>query len=117
MESEISPKHDEFGGEPQGSGTACEGDLDGNGIDEACELDDVCEDCDPGDHWVDQCAAGSDDMSSGALVGIDLDLDCQADVSMVLSGAVKIVENSVRHSCPSASQRSAKVAIQVSSSR
>ncbi|MFQ6092289.1 MAG: hypothetical protein ACE5OR_06345, partial [bacterium] len=79
-----------LGGTPQGPGTQCLGDLDGNGKDDACEPDSSCEDCGPGPHWVDQCPAGMDHMPSGALVGIDLDGDCLPDRSLVLSGPVSV---------------------------
>jgi hypothetical protein len=76
------------GGLPKGPGSQCEGDADGNGIDDGCESREPCEDCGPGDYWIGQepCEAGVDYMPSGALVGIDLDLDCFPDLSFVLSG-------------------------------
>ncbi len=44
-----------------------------------------CEACGPGAHWVDACAAGQDTIPwHGAVVGIDLDLDCEADTSLIL---------------------------------
>ncbi len=45
-----------------------------------------CQDCGPGDHWVDNCPAGDDTMETGAVVGIDLNLDCLPDTSLRLSG-------------------------------
>lgn len=45
----------------------------------------LCSQCGPGDHWVDDCPAGSDLISKqGAVVGIDTDLDCVVDMSLVL---------------------------------
>jgi hypothetical protein len=49
-----------------------------------------CTACEAGPHWTDQCAAGQDDIPSGAAVGIDLDLDCEADVILVLSGSAMV---------------------------
>ena len=44
-----------------------------------------CEACGPGPHWVDNCPGGVDVIEDqGAVVGIDLDLDCAEDVSMAL---------------------------------
>ncbi|MHC4696678.1 MAG: hypothetical protein ACYTFA_08055 [Planctomycetota bacterium] len=44
-----------------------------------------CSACGPGEHWIDTCGAGQDTISdNGALVGIDTDLDCQADPGMSL---------------------------------
>jgi hypothetical protein len=47
-----------------------------------------CSQCGPGDHWVDQCSLlvpGQDQIANtGALAGIDLDLDCVADMNLVL---------------------------------
>ena len=77
------------GGWPQGPGSACLGDGNGNGIDDTCE-DEPCEDGGPGPHWVDNTPAGLDQVPSGALVGIDTDLDCIADTSLVLFGPVTI---------------------------
>ena len=77
-------------GVPLGPRTRCEGDADFNRIDDACEPDDQCEDCGPGEHWIDQCPGGNDNMSTGAKIGIDLNLDCEPDVSMVLSGPVSV---------------------------
>ena len=68
------------GGIPQGPDTVCTAEL--------CEPDDACEDCGPWPHWVDQCAGGMDHMDTGALVGIDIDLDCRADTSLVMHGPV-----------------------------
>jgi hypothetical protein len=50
--------------------------------------DTPCSQCGPGAHWVDDCAAGQDQIANhGAVVGIDLDLDpnCTEDVSLVLT--------------------------------
>ncbi len=50
------------------------------------------QECGPGEHWVDHCPAGTDEVDdSGAVVGIDTDLDCVADVSLVLYGPTEIV--------------------------
>ncbi|MBI4719316.1 MAG: hypothetical protein HY763_16085 [Planctomycetes bacterium] len=78
------------GGTRLGPGSNCKGDHNNNGRDDACEADPPCADCGPGPHWVDQCAPGSDNMPTGALVGIDFDLDCIADVSLVLSGPATV---------------------------
>ncbi len=44
-----------------------------------------CSQCGPGPHWVDTCPAGIDEIANqGAEVGIDLDLDCVADVNLIL---------------------------------
>jgi hypothetical protein len=86
----------EAGGAPKGAGTACEGDNDQNGVDDACEFDDPCEDCGPDPHWVDQCPGGIDHMPSSALVGIDLDLDCAPDRSFRLSGPVSVRRSNPR---------------------
>lgn len=48
-------------------------------------------DCGPGPHWIDTCPAGLDVFpNSGALVGIDLDLDTIEDFSVVLFGPTVI---------------------------
>ena len=80
-----------MGGEAKGSGSTCAGDLDGDGLDDTCYESD-CADCGPGAHWVDTCPAGVDQMPSSALIGIDtdLDVDCTADISMVMSGPATI---------------------------
>jgi hypothetical protein len=44
-----------------------------------------CSQCGPGPHWVDICGAGQDQIANqGAVVGIDMDLDCVEDISLVL---------------------------------
>ena len=44
-----------------------------------------CESCGPGEHWVDGCPGGEDLIDDqGAVIGIDLDLDCAEDASMAL---------------------------------
>jgi len=44
-----------------------------------------CTQCGPGLHWIDGCAAGQDLIANqSAVVGIDNDLDCIADVSLIL---------------------------------
>ena len=80
----------ERGGIALGEGTRCEGDLDGNGVDEACELDAPCDDCGPGEHWIDSCPGGNDNMPSAAIIGLDLNFDCEVDLSLVLFGPVSI---------------------------
>ena len=46
----------------------------------------ACSECGPGAHWIDGCAAGSDEIATQqAVVGIDLDLDCVEDTSFVLN--------------------------------
>ena len=80
----------QMSGVPQGPGTHCLGDHDGDGIDDACQFEPPCEDCGPGARWIDQCAAGYDHMVTGALIGIDLGGDCVADTSLILNGPVHI---------------------------
>ena len=47
--------------------------------------------CGPGSHWVDGCPAGVDNWGwTGALVGIDTDLDCWRDMNLVLGGPVQV---------------------------
>jgi hypothetical protein len=47
--------------------------------------------CGPGAHFVDTCPAGSDIIAnSGAVVGIDTTLNCDPNVSLVLSGPTTI---------------------------
>ena len=50
----------------------------------------LAQDCGPGPHWVDTCPAGTDESDSGALVGIDLNMDCGEDMSLILSGPTLI---------------------------
>ncbi|MGB2984943.1 MAG: hypothetical protein WBE26_03590, partial [Phycisphaerae bacterium] len=80
----------EYLGVSMGLGSVCLGDQNDNGIDDACEEHKPCEHCGPGDHWVDECKAGGDNMPSGALVGIDFSGDCVADLNAVLAGPVII---------------------------
>ncbi len=77
-------------GTPLGPDTKCLGDADGNQVDDACEDNTQCDECGPGAHWIDTCQPGQDTVPSGAKIGIDLDLDCVADVSLVLGGPVSI---------------------------
>ena len=84
-----------IGGISQGPGSACEGDANGNNIDDACE-DDPCEDCGPGYHWVDNCPGGFDNMPTGAILGIDTGDDCVADTNLVLHGPVYIARSNPR---------------------
>lgn len=47
--------------------------------------------CGPGSHWIDQCPAGIDELpDTTAFLGLDTDLDCQADTSVHLSGAAVV---------------------------
>ncbi|UCE19653.1 MAG: hypothetical protein JSV84_04720, partial [Gemmatimonadota bacterium] len=61
-------------------------------IDVYLGCEEPCDDCGPGSHWIDVCAAGTDFMGSGALVTIDLDLDpfCEPDAILELSGPVVV---------------------------
>ena len=77
-------------GAPRGPGTACQGDANRNGIDDACEFDTKCEHCGPGFHWIDTCAAGHDRLPSGAVLGIDLTGDCQVDTNLVMFGPAEV---------------------------
>jgi len=49
-----------------------------------------CAFCGPGPHFIDTCAGGDDALPSSALVGIDTNLDCVADTSLVMFGPVKV---------------------------
>ena len=57
-----------------------------------------CSACGPGDHWIDTCQTGQDQIAdNGALIGIDTTLDCQADTSLVMmscSGSPLIITRS-----------------------
>jgi hypothetical protein len=77
-------------GVPQGHDSRCLGDGNENGLDDLCELDKPCEDCGPGPHWVDQCPGGMDIMSSGAVLGVDLNDDCVADQNIVIFGNANV---------------------------
>lgn len=47
--------------------------------------------CGPGDHWIDGCGAGVDNMdNTGALIGLDLDGDCVVDDNIIFFGDVSI---------------------------
>jgi hypothetical protein len=81
------------GGVPRGPNSQCLGDANDNGIDDACEPEHPCEGCGGFPHWIDQCPGGFDDMPTGALVGIDLGGDCEADVSAVLNGPAHIARS------------------------
>ena len=87
----------ESGGVPLGAGSVCEGDGNGNGIDDACE-NEQCDECGPGDHWIDDgpCEAGTDTLPSGAVVGIDVNLDCEPDINMRLHGPTVVVRSGPR---------------------
>ncbi|UCF33141.1 MAG: IPTL-CTERM sorting domain-containing protein [Phycisphaerales bacterium] len=60
--------------------------------------------CGPGAHWIDQCAAGVDNWAvDGAIVGIDMDGDCKADVSLVMgAGGAPLIVNRLAPSDDSA---------------
>lgn len=46
---------------------------------------DPCTQCGPGPHWVDGCDSGQDVIENQrAVIGIDINLDCEEDVSLVL---------------------------------
>ncbi|UCG33974.1 MAG: hypothetical protein JSU68_04920 [Phycisphaerales bacterium] len=66
-----------------GAGTLCDVGV--------CDEDLECEDCGPGAHWIDTCVAGSDNITSEALVGIDRTLDCVADQNLVMRGPVTVL--------------------------
>ncbi|MBM3223452.1 MAG: PEP-CTERM sorting domain-containing protein [Candidatus Tectomicrobia bacterium] len=46
--------------------------------------------CGPGAHWVDGCTSGNDSFPSVATLGLDLNLDNIADMSVVLAGPTTI---------------------------
>lgn len=47
--------------------------------------------CGPWPHWIDQCAAGVDTMPTRALVGVDLNNDCDdVELNLILSGPVTV---------------------------
>jgi hypothetical protein len=48
-------------------------------------------DCGPGEFWIDMCPPGIDFLRTEALVGLDLDLDNIADVSLIMGGPTNIV--------------------------
>ncbi|GAG02210.1 unnamed protein product, partial [marine sediment metagenome] len=70
---------------PQGYGTDC----DPNRC-ELKELDEPCEDCGPGDHWVDTCFEGYDRMPTAALAAVDTNGDCYPETNLILSGPATI---------------------------
>ena len=78
-----------------GPGTVCRGDADGDGIDDACFAP-PCSECGPGQHFIHipaDCPAGGfgqDTLPSGAVLGIDTNDDCVADVNAVMGGPVTI---------------------------
>ncbi|MCP4250851.1 MAG: hypothetical protein GY778_27755, partial [bacterium] len=52
-----------------------------------CPMPGPCTECGPGDHWIDTCSAGADEIADqAAKVGVDTDLDpnCVADTSMIM---------------------------------
>jgi len=84
------------GGTPLPAGTACQGDLNGDGIDDACFAP-PCAECGPGQHWIDNPScppggSGSDTLPSGAVLGIDTNLDCVADRNVVAGGPITIAK-------------------------
>ncbi|MEE9293718.1 MAG: nidogen-like domain-containing protein [Phycisphaerae bacterium] len=88
-------------GAPRGPGSACQGDGDGNGIDDACEFDTKCQHCGPGPHWIDTCPAGHDRLPSGAVVGVDRDGDCIVDMNLVMFGPAEVARGAGSpHSIP-----------------
>ncbi len=90
VDTDPSSCVEQFDGLPLGQGTLCEGDSDNDNVDDACQQDEPCEDCGPGDHWIDECAAGLDNLATGALVGLDTDFDCQMDTNLILHGPALI---------------------------
>ena len=46
--------------------------------------------CGPGPHWIDGCGPGTDIFGSGAIVDIDITLDCVADLQLILNGPVTV---------------------------
>jgi hypothetical protein len=57
------------------------------------ECKEKCCQCPPGPHWVDNCGPGEDRLKSGALVGIDKNLDCVTDTALVMAGPVNVVKS------------------------
>lgn len=52
----------------------------------AVGLHEPCEKCPPGAHWIDNCGPGQDQIpDQGGIVEIDLDLNCQTDLTIVLN--------------------------------
>ena len=50
--------------------------------------------CGPGQHWVDTCPAGDDDMPrTRAIISIDLTGNCVVDATLILDGPAKIHRN------------------------
>ncbi|MBI3834417.1 MAG: hypothetical protein HY287_08830 [Planctomycetes bacterium] len=77
---------------------ACQGDTNGDGIDEACYAG-PCSECPGGQHWISSgnppCPPGGfgqDTLPTGALVGIDLDGDGIPDVSISATGPITIAK-------------------------
>jgi hypothetical protein len=88
---EMRPEHCRLrDGAPGGPDSACTGDKDNNGVDDACEENVSCDDCGRGDHWVDQCPESIDRMPSRALAGLSLDNDCTPEISLILRGPVTV---------------------------
>lgn len=50
--------------------------------------------CGPGNHWIDGCGGGTDGLSTGALVGIDLTLDGIVDQDLTLTGPTTVERGS-----------------------
>jgi len=86
-------------GVPLGPDSQCKGDNNGNTIDDACEpAKEPCEDCGPGAHWMHDppCPPGADLISTGAVVGISINLDCVEDTNLVLSGTAAVLRSGPR---------------------
>lgn len=76
----------EAGGWSNEAGSSCAGDADENGIDDACE-ENGCEECGPGDHWIDTCAPSTDrGPVINATVALDLGGNCLPDVTETIEG-------------------------------
>lgn len=82
------------GGAALPAGSTCQGDNDGDGIDDACYAP-PCVQCGPGPHWIDVpgCppgGSGQDTLPSGAVLGIDTNFDCIADTNVIAGGPATI---------------------------
>lgn len=80
-----------MGGTFQGTTTACDPGT-------CTPAPTQCVDCGPGPHWIDLplCPAGDDYMPSGALVGVDTNLDCVRDMNLVMGGPVRVRRSAPR---------------------
>ncbi len=57
--------------------------------------------CGPGAHWIDGCTAGdTDTMQTGALIGLDTNLDNVVDQNLVLFGPATVVRDGAAVSTP-----------------